>query len=343
MEDAENSYWRRFAAEARRLGSPLYEGLALGVDTDAGLKALAARARPGQPHANILFAAANFLLLRGADHPLRNFYPTLGGTVGGDAFPAFRDFAQRHAEALVPLVETRVTNTNETARSSILRAGFAALGERESLPLRLIEIGPSAGLNLNWDRYGMRYRRGGAMVAEILAEARLHLECELRGDRTPPLQSPPIAARLGLERDPVDLSDEADRDWLRALVWPDQPHRLTRLDTAIALFRQHPQDILKGDALTLLPDALARVPPGEGICVYHTIAVYQFSAAMKEALAAILATAGLRRPLWHLAFEFDGSRDYTLTLTRHAGGVADARMLAVAEAHGGWIEWRGDT
>lgn len=343
MTDVEDSYWRRFAAEARRLGSPLYERLALGVDADAGLKSLAARARPGQPHANILFAAVNFLMLRGADHPLKDFYPALGGTAGGDAFPAFRDFVERHAAAMAPLLETRVTNTNEAARSAILRAGFAALGERESLPLHLIEIGPSAGLNLNWDRYGMRYRRGGRMVAEIPVEAGPILDCALRGAATSPLATPTIARRVGLERDPVDLSDRMDRDWLRALVWPDQPHRLARLDEAIALFHRHPQEIHKGDALALLPDALARVSHGEAACVYHTIAVYQFSAAMKESLAAILATAGLRRPVWHLAFEFDGVQDYVLTLTRHAEGTAETCMLAVAEAHGGWIEWCGDT
>jgi hypothetical protein len=343
MGEAENSYWRRFAAEARRLGSPLYERLALGVDADAALKALAARARPGQPHANILFAAVHFLMLRGADHPLKGFYPTLGGTAGGDAFPAFRDFVESHRAAMVPLLESRVTNTNETARSAILRAGFAALGERESLPLHLIEIGPSAGLNLNWDRYGVRYRRDGGLVAEIPAEAGPILECALRGAATPPFTAPMIAGRVGLERDPVDLSDMMDRDWLRALVWPDQPHRLARLDAAVALFLRYPLEIRKGDALTLLPDALARVPGDGAVCVYHTIAVYQFSAAMKEALAAILVTAGLRRPVWHLAFEFDGVRDYVLTLTRHAEGTAETRMLAVAEAHGGWIEWRGDT
>jgi hypothetical protein len=340
-DEAESSYWRRFAAEARRLGSPLYERLALGVDADAALKSLAARARPGQPQANVLFAAVNFLLLRGADHPLRSFYPSLGGTAEGDAFPAFRDFADKHAEAMVPLLETRVTNTNEAARSTILRAGFAALGERESLPLHLIEIGPSAGLNLNWDRYGMRYRRDGEPVAEIPAEAGPILECALRGAATPPFMAPVIAGRVGLERDPVDLADRMDRDWLRALVWPDQPHRLARLDDAIALFRRHPQAILRGDALALLPDALARAPEDRAVCVYHTIAVYQFSAAMREALAAILAAAGLRRPVWRLAFEFDGVKDYVLTLTRYRDGLAETCMLAVAQAHGGWIEWRG--
>jgi len=338
MNDGEKTYWLRFADEARKLGSPLYKSLALAVDGDAALKAIAARGRPGQPHANLLFAAVHFLLLQGAQHPLRDFYATLGGTNEGDAFAAFRDFVLTHADAVAALVETRVTNTNEVARSCVLRAGFAALALREPAPLRMIEIGPSAGLNLIWDRYGMRYRRDG-VVAQIMRDAPLVLDCELRGTQTPPLmETPVIAGRVGLERDPVNLSDADDRQWLRALVWPDQPQRLERLDRAIALYRSEPPEILSGDALALLPDMLAAVPPGEAICVYHTIAVYQFSAAMKEALNAILATAA--RPVWHLSFEFDGAKDYALTLTRHRDGVAQARVLAVAQAHGGWIEWR---
>ena len=340
MNEAEKTYWRRFAAEARNLGSPLYQQLALAVDDDPVLKALAARARPGQPHANLLFAAVHFLLLRGAQHQLRHFYATAGGTAHGDAFPAFRDFVLGHADAVAELVSTRVTNTNEAARSCVLRPGFAALAEREAAPLHIIEIGPSAGLNMIWDRYGMRYRQGDAVVAEIAPETPLLLDCEVRGQTVPPfLPEPMIADRVGLELNPVDLSDPDDRDWLRALVWPDQPQRLERLDRAIALHRLSPPRILSGDALVLLPDALAGVPPRDAVCVYHTIAVYQFSAAMKEAFAAILVTAGLRRPVWHLSFEFDG-KDYALALTRHHEGVADACMLAAAQAHGGWIEWR---
>jgi len=187
MNDREKTYWRRFAAEAAHLGSPLYESLSLAVDEDPVLKALAARARPGQPHANLLFAAVHFLLLRGAQHPLRNFYATLGGTERGDAFPAFRDFVAAHWNQVAALVETRVTNTNEVARSCVLRAGFVALAQREPAPLQLIEIGPSAGLNMIWDRYGMRYRRDDAVVMEIAPDAPLMLDCELKGEAMPPL------------------------------------------------------------------------------------------------------------------------------------------------------------
>ena len=341
MNDWEKAYWRRFAAEARHLGSPLYERLALAVDDDAALKAIAAKARPHQPQANILFAAVHFLLLRGAQHRLRNFYATVGGAEDGDAFSAFRDFVIAHEEEVTALVETRVTNTNEVARSCVLRAGFAELAQRDIAPLHMIEIGSSAGLNMIWDRYGMRYRRGGAVVAEIAPDAPLVLDCEIRSEILPPLAPKPvIASRVGLELHPVDLSNPDDRDWLRALVWPDQPHRLDRLDRAIAMYRQTSLRISSGDALALLPDALADVPPRQAVCVYHTIAVYQFSAEMKRALSAILALAGLRRPVWHLAFEFDGAADYALTLSRHDGGAIDSRRLAIAQAHGGWIEWQ---
>ena len=339
MNDMEKTYWRRFAVEANHLGSPLYESLSLAIDGDPMLKALAAGAQPGQPHANLLFAAVHFLLLRGAEHPLRNFYASLGGMERGDAFPAFRHFVAMHRDQVAALVESRVTNTNEAARSCILRAGFAALAGREPAPLRLIEIGPSAGLNMIWDRYGMRYRRDGAVVAEIAPDAPLVLDCEVRGETMPPLSPlPVIAGRVGLELNPVNLSDADDRDWLRALVWPDQPQRLERLDRAIALYRKAPPEILSGDALALLPEVLAKVPPQDAVCVYHTIALYQFSDAMKTELAAILAAAGLSRPIWHLSFEFDET-DYVLTLARYHQGLVEQSLLAQAQAHGGWIDW----
>jgi hypothetical protein len=76
---SEKDYWRDFATDARRLGSPLYAELALAIDGDEALKALTRDRRPGQPPANLLLAAVHYLLLRGAEHPLRSYYATLGG------------------------------------------------------------------------------------------------------------------------------------------------------------------------------------------------------------------------------------------------------------------------
>ncbi len=184
----------------------------------------------------------------------------------------------------------------------------------------------------------MRYSRDG-VVAAVNADAPLVIDCELRGGAVPPVEpAPRIADRIGLELNPVDLSNADDRDWLRALIWPDQVSRLARLDRAIDLFRAETPPILAGDALVLLPDALARVPRDATAVVTHTIAVYQFIRDMREALDSMLVIAGLRRPVWRLSFEYDGAL-YLLSAIRYADGVREETRLASCHPHGTWIEW----
>lgn len=342
-------YWSFFSADALRTGSVLYSRLAAAIGQDAELRALAARARPGQPHANLILAAVHLLILRGARHPLTQFYATVGGTASAendDPFPDFRDFVQAHLSEIAPLIGTRVTNTNEVGRSAILHAGFRALGAEG--PLALIEVGPSAGLNLIWDRYGVRYRREGGAAVTVNDGAALTIDCDLRGPNVPPTGSAPaVASRVGLELNPVDLANADDRDWLRALIWPDQVSRLDRLDKAIALFAQEKPPIRAGDALELLPGALAAVPRDAVAVVYHTIAVYQFSKEMREALESILTLAGLRRPVWRLSFEYDAIQGegggignaYILSAIRYADGIRSETRLASCHPHGTWMEW----
>lgn len=339
-------YWSFFAHDAKKNGAILYGRIIEGVGTDDELKKMAGRARPGQPHANMILGAVNFLLLRGAQHPLRRFYATLGGDADAgteDPFPAFRDFCLTHRAEVEALVAGRVTNTNEIGRSAVLHPGFRAVAKETGQPLNLIEIGPSAGLNMIWDRYGVRYSRDGAAVLELGADAPLVIECALRGGKTPPDgPAPAVGRRVGLELNPVDLANADDRDWLRALIWPDQVSRLERLDRAIALFEKAKPEIREGDALSLLPDALRDVPEDRPVCIYHTIVTYQFSTAMRESLNDMLTVAGLRRPVWRLSLEADakgGDWRNWLTLTRYRDGTEERQLLAESHAHGTWLEW----
>jgi hypothetical protein len=284
----------------------------------------------------------HFLLLRGADDRLKRFYATAGGSgapEGEDPFPHFKAFVHKHYDEIEPLIRTRVTNTNEVGRSALLHPAFRTIGAETDAPLSLIEVGPSAGLNLIWDWYGVRYTKDGATAASINDAASLIIDCELRGAALPPTGPvPQVGGRVGLELNPVDLSNADDRDWLRALIWPDQVSRLERLDRAIALFAQHKPDIRAGDALALLPDALAAVPRDQAAVVYHTIAVYQFSKEMREALESILTVAGLRRPVWRVSFEYDGQL-YILSLIRYRDGTREETRLASCHPHGTWMEW----
>lgn len=337
-------YWEFFVAEARRNNAPLYGELARGLTCDETLKQFANNVRAGQPPGNILFGAVHYLLLRGADHPLRRFYPNLNDGIrlsgSSGAFPAFRDFVEKHREELAPLIHARVTNTNEVGRSAILHAGFRVLAAEAGEPLHLVELGPSAGLNLIWDRYAVRYRGDSEAIVAGDENAALVLEMQLRGDERPPAgRTPRVASRLGLERDPVDLSHQDERDWLRALVWPDHIARFANLERALAIIATAPPPIRKGDALEFLPEALATMPRGETACVYHSFVTYQFSEENRAALDNILVAASLRRPVWRLSFEGTRSGEAPLLLYGYRDGQREKRQLALCQPHGAWMKW----
>src|SRR6266446_6331476 len=110
LSDRSREYWDFFISE--------------GVRDDEALSALAANVRASQPMANLLFGAVHYLLLRGAVHPLSAHYRTLteeSTLRSGDPFPLFRQFCFAHEAEIAALLATRVTNTNEVARSLFAR------------------------------------------------------------------------------------------------------------------------------------------------------------------------------------------------------------------------------
>jgi hypothetical protein len=343
MAKESRDYWDFFIGETQRMRAPLYEKLTRGVKTDPDLRALAQNVRPGQPPMPMLFGAVHYLLLRGDEHPLRRFYPSLNGghsLANEDPFPDFQDFVRTRRDAVEPLVRTRVTNTNEVGRSSYLNAAFRHLATETNAPLNLIEIGPSAGLNLFWDRYRTRYFSGARAYETDLPDAELTVSCEMRGERVPPLTAPPkVASRIGLELNPVDLEDADTREWLKALVWPDHTERFARLAKAIEICRREKPPIVAGDALALLPETLARVPSNETVCVYHTLVTYQFGHDLRASFDDMLTVMGLRRPVWRLALEWAGERHYPLLLTLYRDGTKTEHALAHGDGHGASIEW----
>lgn len=339
-----SDYWSLFAIEAERIGSPLYAHLARQIRDDPPVRAIAEKARPGQPHANLILGAVQFLLYEGRPHPLARDYPSLtpGAVPGPDVYDRFRDFCLRNEADVTRLVTTRVTNTNEVARCTALLPAFQHIARATGRGLHMIEIGPSAGFNLNWDLYAYNYVRDGKVVAACTArDARLTLTAEVRGSQVPVVDAemPAVLSRVGLELNPVRLSDPADRLWLKALIFPELLPRIARLEGAIETAKLHPPPIRFGDALDLLAPALEALPADGIPVVYHSFVTYQFSHEMQRQLDTILQDHARRRPLFRVSVEWEES-EHPVRVSRHADGRVDTFVLADCNPHGAWIEWR---
>lgn len=228
--------------------------------------------------------------------------------------------------------------TNEVGRSSILYAGLCWLWAHYPLPMRLYEVGASAGLNLNLDRYAYRFGEDtfGA------AGSALFLTPEWEGE-APPNMTPRVIARAGCDVSPLDAALPRDRERLLAYVWPDQAQRVKRLNAAFAIAQHHPVHVERRDAAAWVESRIGATPAwGEMQILFHSIAFQYFPTASQERIAGhmekIGAAATRDAPLAWMRFEADPELDKAFSLRVRVWPGED-HLLASGDAHGRWVKW----
>jgi hypothetical protein len=252
---------------------------------------------------------------------------------------ALRHAFDEHADFLLPWLE-RTPQTNEVGRSSALMAGLLVVADRFPLPMLLLELGASAGLNLLLDRY--RHDLGGTQAGDPASP--LLLRPDWQGPPPPPA-GVRIAGRRGVDLHPVDPA--ANRERLLAYVWPDQPRRLRQIEAALAIAAAEPPQVDAGDAADWLDVHLPPTPqPGVTRVVMHSVAWQYFPEATQARAAARIAQAGAAAredaPLAWLRFEKEpDDRQTSLRLRLFPGG--NDHLLADCQPHGSAISWLPDS
>jgi hypothetical protein len=310
---------RRFA-QTEAASSPLYAHLAELSAEDSEVAGLLTAAAPEFAQATLLFAAVHRALQATPVHPLANYYPSLGGSFGVDdqTWPTFRTYTLERADVIRELIATRTTQTNEVRRAALLYPAVALAAARIRGPIGLLEIGCSAGLLLNLDRYGYRYQtaQAGQLVAgPSKATVGLHCALELADGATLPTipKKITVAARVGLDRRPVDLEDEEQYAWLEACVWADQPERLRLLGAAAAEQRRNRPELIAGDAIEDLATAADRIPPDLPLVVLTSLAVMYLPRPRRPEFIATLGELAARRPLtWVSLDEYTSALEHVL-------------------------------
>lgn len=338
------SHFHAQATACARLGSPftarLLELLAecLDAGTPVGRAILS---WPGDPKADALalrFAGSlHALVLSGMAPTLAAVYP--GGADAGDPAalePAVSGALEAHAEFVLRFVE-RPPQTNEVGRSAVLLGGFLTVAAATGLPLRLLEIGASAGLNLHWDAYA--YDLGDASWGP--PDAPLRLSPAWQGP-LPPLLPVEIRCRSACDRTPIDPNDHGDRLRLRAYVWADQADRRRRLEAALELAAASSLRVERADAAGWVEACLGEPAPRAASILYHSIVWQYLPAAARRRIEVAIARGGDHATAdaafaWLRMEPAPDARHAELRLTLWP--VGHERLLGAADFHGRWIRW----
>ena len=246
----------------------------------------------------------------------------------------FRAVLDGFRDELRELVELPV-QTNEVGRCAALLPGFLEVAAATGMPLRLLEVGASAGLNLRWDMY--RYEAGG--FAWGPPDSPLRIEFELKGAGMPAAASAVVAERRGCDAAPIDPETEAGRLIDARLHMARSDVRLERMRAAIELAAALPVTVERGSAAAWAAEQLAEPAPGRATVIYHSIVMQYLGDAEREAFEAGVREAGERAsaeaPLAWLRMEPAGGWA-EVRLTTWPGG--EDRLLATAGYHGSPVD-----
>jgi hypothetical protein len=264
------------------------------------------------------------------DAPLR----LLGGlhylVLAGDA--SWDDPLETHAKFLREFVRTQGVQTNEVQRSWMLLPCFLraaqVLGVDE---LDVVELGPSAGLNLLWDHYRYSYASGewGPDDATL----------RLAGDERTPVPAallelaPKVVRRVGIDRAPIDVTTDEGARLLQCFVWAGQDERLDRLNRAIEAVRADPPDLVRGDLAGELPNVLRESPT----LVFETAAFPYVSDETRAAVRETISRAAAPLALVTAGRPRGDEQGWGMRLETYPGG--EREFVGHADFHGAWLDY----
>lgn len=330
----------------REIGSPLYGDLLAHAAADllaggpvADLLEGYLDTRPASVLALRMLGGAHALALSGQAPDLAAWYPSAGGHA--DTEPG-----SPHAWAALrtTFVEQRAAvrrwldwppQTNEVGRAAALLGGLLTIAAQQGLPMRLVEVGASAGLNLRADHFHVAgdagtYGDPGSPV--VLTHA-------WQGS-PPPARPIEIVERLGGDLSPVDPASASGRLRLTAYVWPDQIDRLTRLRGALDIAELVPAE-LRAESATTTVSGIELVA-GTWTVLWHSIFRQYLNetqrAELADGVARIGAAASPAARFAYLYLEQSHAGGCPVTLATWPGGAR--RVLGMASPHGIPVRWQ---
>ena len=340
--------------------SPVYESLARSVAIDRQLlRFVESSAHPNARRGRVpvlFFAATHDRVLANPESDIAAIYR---GDLTEDPMPAFLALIDAERDAIVANMRTRSVQTNEVGRSSAIAAGLSVVGGARELAL--VELGPSAGLNLLVDRWHIDYTRDDESVFGVgPIDSPVRLQCELLGPHDPP-SAPvgPITRRTGVDPSPIDAADPDQARWLQACIWPGVVERAERLAAALRVAAAEPPDLLRGDGVTDLAPLVATVADDQVPVVLSTWALAYVPTEGRTRIFDELDEIGSTRDLAILTLEeprftpWIDALDEIAAMCLDAGagtptvlglrqwidGECTSSLLALCHPHVRWMHW----
>ncbi|GAA4887969.1 hypothetical protein GCM10025789_00160 [Tessaracoccus lubricantis] len=266
----------------------------------------------------------------------------LGGpTEPGAAFVAWLDDNWAEVERIVL---SRTTQTNEPGRCAVVAPVLASLPQ----PIALVELGASAGLCLLPDRYAYSHD-GDPIRSAAAAPDAPEFPCRVTGAPPGDPRELTVAARAGVDLNPLDPTDPDTRRWLRALVWPGEEDREERLAAALHVAAEVRPRITRADltqdpatVISAAVDTVRQQAPSATPVIVHSAFLAYLSRDDRQAVVDAIRGSGAHWVSMEGPRVVPGLDPSSLGPMPEAASfliALDGEPLGWAQAHGRSVHW----
>jgi hypothetical protein len=333
-----------FAETECKDNSALYYTLSIKIANDVALLKITTATRIGQPIPNIFFAAIHYLLLKNSEHELAKYYPSIQKKqIAAIPFSLFKTFCTAHENEIKEIISTRIVQTNVINRCSYLMPIFSKIIAAENRPTTIIDIGTSAGLTLNFDKYEYWYND-----QKIYGDSKVINKSNILSSDIPIVF--PITqhiTKIGIDQNIIDPTDEDEILWLKALIWTDQLERFVAIEEALKLDELKNINFIEAKAITDFEKEILNADKTQTLIVYATHVLYQFSDRDKNEFYAMLERVGQKTDFYFLSvegikilLEKYNTKEIVIALTQYKNKQKTETFIAETNGHGNWIRWK---
>ncbi len=338
--------WGRYGERKSPRTSNLYRHIATRISASPeALRAIATLPyRKRNPQ--LVLAALHYLVLSGEG------YSAFTESDPDEAARAAIDMLTGKTNALLDIVSQRHLFAGESRCFGVLYPAIAeAVNLTGATAVGLIDAGSEAGLNLNVDRIGITHSTGQRAGDP---ESPVQVACSLVGNNPVPEQTiAEVVSRIVTGTTLLDVTRSEDIRWMLASIPPDQPERAARLAAEINLAATNPPALMQGDAIDLLPDAIAAVPEDALPVVLTTWMLSGVRPERRDRLPELLQTTARKRKVAWLSIEGVGvapgiptlgdrpaSGHSIVGLTLFKGTTRHVEAIGRCWLRGEMLEWR---
>lgn len=264
---------------------------------------------------SLYLTALHFEALNDAESPLVPYFPSCGGTAEAEPGPGLTKFLAAPPPSFFENLAQRHRRTYVAARAAMWLSPAMLFFQRRGMPYYVAEVNSGAGLNL---------------APDVVAKQK-GFDSEL------------VAARIGLDPQPLDVTDIVSRRWLTAGIFPDDIQAIAQLDSAIDAIARRSRDEV--NFIQLAPCEPAKAPafvtknvpsddPEVGLLFFNMGTTVRMTdaqyAAYAAAISAMLKPWG-DRGLW-VEMENVRGETYSTTYQLRAGRLVEGQMRGMIMA-----------